>query len=178
MAQKLNKMKVLESILKRRSIRKFKKDQIPEDKIEKLKEALIWAPSAGNLQARKFYFVFESEKKAKLAKAALNQNFISRAPLVIIGCCDLEKISWYGERGKTIYTICDVSAAIENLMLTAVEEGLGTCWVGAFDDNEVSKILNLPENEKPIVIVPVGFPDEIPKPPKREKIEKLIKEIK
>jgi nitroreductase len=143
-----------------------------------MKEALIWAPSAGNLQARKFYFVFNEEIKKKLAKAALNQNFIAKAPLVIVGCCDLEKISWYAERGKNLYTICDVSAAIENLMLVATSEGLGTCWVGAFDESEVSKILNLPKNERPIVIVPVGFPKEVPSPPEREPIENLIKEIK
>jgi nitroreductase len=171
-------MEVFEAILKRRSIRDFEKKEIPKEKIEKLKEALIWAPSAGNLQARKFYLVFNEEIKKKLAKAALNQNFIAKAPLVIVGCCDLEKISWYGERGKNLYTICDVSVAVENLMLIATSEGLGTCWVGAFDESEVSKILNLPKHERPIVIVPVGFPKKIPSPPERESEENLIKEIK
>jgi nitroreductase len=99
-------MEVLEAILKRRSVRNFEKKEIEKEKIEKLKEALIWAPSAGNLQARKFYFVFDEEIKKKLAKAALNQNFIAKAPLVIVGCCDLEKISWYGERGeKSLYNL-------------------------------------------------------------------------
>jgi nitroreductase len=171
-------MDVFEAILKRRSVRNFEKREIPKEKIEKLKEALIWAPSAGNLQARKFYFVFNEEIKKKLAKAALNQNFIAKAPLVIVGCCDLEKISWYGERGKNLYTICDVSAAIENLLLMATAEGLGACWVGAFDESEVSKILNLPKNERPIVIVPIGFSKEIPSLPEREEKEKLIEEIK
>jgi nitroreductase len=171
-------MEVFEAILKRRSVRDFEKREIPKEKIEKLKEALIWAPSAGNLQARKFYFVFNEEIKKKLAKAALNQNFIAKAPLVIVGCCDLEKISWYGERGKNLYTICDVSAAIENLMLVATSEGLGACWVGAFDEKEVSKILNLPKNERPIVIVPIGFPKEIPSPPEREPKENLIREMR
>jgi len=171
-------MEVFEAILKRRSVRNFEKNKIPKEKIEKLKEALIWAPSAGNLQARKFYFVFNEEIKEKLAKAALNQNFVAKAPLVIVSCCDLEKISWYGDRGRNLYTICDVSAAIENLLLMATSEGLGTCWVGAFDESEVSKILNLPKNERPIVIVPVGFPKEIPSPPEREEKEKLIEEVK
>jgi len=171
-------MEIFEAILKRRSIRNFEKKEIPREKIEKLKEALIWAPSAGNLQARKFYFVFNDEIKRKIAKAALNQDFIDRAPLVIVGCCDLKRISWYGERGENLYTICDVSAAIENLMLLATSEGLGTCWVGAFDEKEISKILNLPKNERPIVIVPVGFPKEIPPPPEKGPKNKLIEEIK
>jgi nitroreductase len=171
-------MEVFEAILKRRSIRNFEKKEIPKEKIEKLKEALIWAPSAGNLQARKFYFIFDEKIKEKLSIAALKQNFIKEAPLVIVGCCDLEKISWYGERGKNLYTICDVATAIENLMILATSEGLGSCWVGAFDEVEVSKILNLPKNERPIAIVPIGFPAKSPSPPERESISELIKEIK
>jgi nitroreductase len=170
-------MEPLEAILKRRSIRKFKKTKIPKEKIEKLKEALIWAPSAGNLQARKFYFVFNEKIKKDLSKAALNQMFIASAPLVVVCCCDLEKISPYGERGKNLYTICDVCAAIENLMIVATAENLGTCWVGAFDENRVSQILNLPKNERPIAIIPVGFPDENPPAPKRYSKEILIEEI-
>ena len=177
MGPSFNKMEVFEAILKRRSIRKFKKDEILKDVLEKLKKALIWAPSAGNLQARKFYFVFDEKIKKELAMAALNQNFLAQAPLVIVGCCDLEKISWYGERGRDLYTICDVAVAIENLMLLAKSEGLGSCWVGAFDEKRVSEILKLPKNERPIVILPVGFPAENPEPPEREKDEKLIKEI-
>ena len=171
-------MEVFEAILKRRSVRRFKDSQIPREKIERLKEALIWAPSAGNLQARKFYFVFNEELKEKLAEAALNQDFISEAPLVVVGCCDLEKISWYGERGKNLYTICDVAASIENLMLLATAEGLGSCWVGAFDEEKVIKILNLPKNERPIVLVPVGLPAQTPKVPPRVKPEEAIKEIR
>ncbi len=171
-------MEVFEAILKRRSVRRFKDSQIPREKIERLKEALIWAPSAGNLQARKFYFVFNEELKEKLAEAALNQDFISEAPLVVVGCCDLEKISWYGERGKNLYTICDVAASIENLMLLATAEGLGSCWVGAFDEEKVIKILNLPKNERPIVLVPVGLPAQTPKAPPRVKPEEAIKEIR
>jgi nitroreductase len=63
-------------------------------------------------------------------------------------------------------------------MLVATSEGLGTCWVGAFDEKEVSKILNLPKNERPIVIIPIGFPKEFPSPPEREPKENLIREIK
>jgi nitroreductase len=171
-------MAIIEVIKNRRSIRAFEKREIPKEILEELKEAIIWAPSAGNLQSRKFYFVFKEEIKRKLAVAALNQDFVAEAPLVIVGCCDLEKISWYGERGKNLYTICDVSASIENLMLLAAERGLGTCWVGAFDEKEVSKILNLPKNLRPIVIVPVGFPAEKPSPPERVSKKEAIEEIK
>ncbi|MEM5782579.1 MAG: nitroreductase family protein [Candidatus Aenigmatarchaeota archaeon] len=160
-------MEVYEAILKRRSIRKFKDKEIPVEIIDKLIDALIWAPSAGNLQARLFYFVFNKDIKEKLQKASFNQKFISEAPLVIV-CCGDRKISEnYGERGERLYVYCDVSASIENLMLLATSYGLGTCWVGAFDENKVKEILNLNNNLIPIAIIPVGYPNEDPKPPQR-----------
>jgi nitroreductase len=171
-------MKILELIKKRRSIRRYQPDQIPKELIDKLVEALIWAPSAGNLQSRKFYFVFNKKIKDDLAKAALDQDFIASTPLVVVGCTD-DKICWrYGQRGKNLYSICDVSASIENMMLVAVAEGLGTCWVGAFDEKEVAKILNLPKNLRPIVIVPVGYPAESPLAPTRLSKSQIIEIIK
>lgn len=171
-------MSMLEIIKKRRSIRAFEKREIPEEILEKLKEAIIWAPSAGNLQSRKFYFVFNQEIKEKLVEAALNQDFISEAPLVIVGCSD-DKISWrYGERGKNLYSICDVSASIQNMMLLATELGLGSCWIGAFDEKGVSKILNLPKNLRPIAIVPLGYPAEKPSAPPRVSKKEAIVEIR
>jgi len=169
---------ILETIKNRRSIREFQAKEIPEKLIEKLIEALIWAPSAGNLQSRKFYFVFDQKTKRELVKAALGQDFIAQAPLVVIGCTD-NKIAWrYGERGKNLYSICDVSASIENMMLVAHEEELGSVWVGAFDEKEVSKILNLPENLRPIAIIPIGYPAEKPKAPPRVSKEEAIEFIK
>ena len=129
------------------------------------------------MQARKFYFVFNEKIKREIAKAAFNQNFIFEAPLVIVACADLEKISWYGERGKNLYCICDVVASMENLMILAQDFDLGTCWVGSFDEKKVSQILNLPENLKPIAIVPVGYPAKIPSPPERVKKEEAIEFI-
>lgn len=171
-------MSILETIKNRRSIREFQAKGIPQKLIEKLIEALIWAPSAGNLQSRKFYFVFNQEIKGKLVKAALGQDFIAQAPLVVVGCTD-NKISWrYGERGKNLYSICDVSASIENMMLLATDLGLGTVWVGAFDEKSVSKILNLPENLRPIAIVPVGYPGEKPEAPPRVSKEEAVEFVK
>lgn len=166
-------MTILEIIKNRRSIRKFQKKGIPNEILEKLIMALIWAPSAGNLQARKFYFVFGEEIKEKLARS--NQDFIAQAPLVIVGLADTKISRRYGERGKNLYSICDVSTSIQNLMLLATDLGLGTCWVGAFDEDKVSEVLNLPENLRPIVIVPVGYPAENPEtPPRISKKEAIV----
>jgi len=171
-------LSILEIIKNRRSIRKFQKKEILEETIDKLIEALIWAPSAGNLQSRKFYFIFNEKIKRDLAKAALDQDFIARASLVIVGCTDDKIERRYGQRGKKLYSICDLTCSVQNLMILAQELGLGTCWVGAFDENEVSKILNLPKNLHPIVILPVGYPAEKPKAPPRVSKEEAVKIVK
>lgn len=171
-------MDVLKIIKNRRSIRAFQNKEIPQEFMEQLIEALIWAPSAGNLQSRKFYFVFNQEIKEKLAQSAFGQRFISEAPLVIVGCIDQSIEKRYGERGKNLYSICDVAVAIQNLMILAASQGMGSCWVGAFKEKEVIEILKLPENLKPIVILPVGWPAETPFPPARFSKEKIIKIIK
>jgi len=172
-------MSALEIIKKRRSIREFLDKEIPSRMIENLIEALIWAPSAGNLQARKFYFIFNSELRQKLAKAAWGQDFVAFAPLVIVACADYSRIEWkYGKRGKDLYCIIDVALSVENLLLEATELGLGGTTVGAFDEREVVKILNLPENERPVLIIPIGFPAERPEPPERVSKEEAIKIIK
>ena len=176
--QIIGNMEILELIKNRRSIRSFKSDPISEEVIDKLIEAIIWAPSAGNLQSRKFYFVFKEELKEKLAEASLHQMFIKDAPLVIVACADTKIEQRYGKRGRELYMICDVSASIENLMLVATEEGLGTCWVGAFEEEKVKEILNLPENLVPVAIIPVGYPKEKPVSPPRKDKDSLIEIIK
>jgi len=160
-------MEFLEAIRERRSIRNFQKKDIPQKIVDKLIDSLIWAPSAGNLQARKFFFVKDVKLKEDIAAAALNQDFIAEAPLVIVGCTDSRISGRYGERGEYLYTIQDVAVSIMGMMLVAHENGLGTVWVGAFREEEVCDILKLPKNLRPVAIVPVGYPAKIPSPPQR-----------
>ncbi|MFN3480741.1 MAG: nitroreductase family protein [Thermodesulfovibrionales bacterium] len=160
-------MSILKIIKERRSVRDFEKRDISDEVIDKLIEALIWAPSAGNLQARKFYFVRDIMIKKELASAALNQRFIAEAPLVVVGCTDSRIYSRYGDRGVNLYAIQDVACSIMNMMLLAWENGLGSVWVGAFREGEVAEVLDLPNNLRPVAIVPVGYPSRIPLPPPR-----------
>jgi len=171
-------MAILEIIKNRRSIREFQKKEISEEIVDKLIEALIWAPSAGNLQSRKFYFVFDEKVKKDLSRAARGRDFIFQTPLIVVGCADDKIAKRYGERGKNLYSICDVSASIQNMMLLAADIGLGTCWIGAFDEEEVVKILNLPHNLRPIVIIPVGYPAENPEAPHRVSKKEAVEFIK
>lgn len=160
-------MDVFTAVKERRSIRKFLKKDIPEKVFDKLVDALIWAPSAGNLQSRKFFFIRDEKTKSRLASAALNQGFISEAPVIVVCCADAAKAAPYGHRGVELYALQDVSASIMAMMLVAHEEGLGTCWVGAFKDEEVSGVLGLSDMLRPVAIVPVGYPAKIPKPTSR-----------
>ncbi len=167
-------MDVSEAVKGRRSIRNFSRKDIPEDITGKLIDALIWAPSAGNLQSRKFYFVRDPGLKAKIAAAALNQDFIRNAPLVVVCCADSGIARHYGMRGKELYTIQDVSASIMCMMLVACENQLGTCWVGAFREEEVAEILGIPAGLRPISVIPVGYPEKVPNPTSRVSVKEAI----
>src|SRR5574341_1890119 len=137
-------MDVLKAIRERRSVRDFRRKDIPEEIVDKLIDSLIWAPSAGNLQARKFFFIKDTKFKEKIVSTALNQRFIADAPLVIIGCTDNKISKRYGDRGVYLYSIQDVAASIMGMMLVAHENGLGTVWVGSFIEEEIAELLNLP----------------------------------
>ena len=167
-------MAILDSIKSRRSIREFLDRKVPEQAVNDLIDALLWAPSAGNLQSRKFYFVIEQETKRKLAKAALGQDFISRAPLVVVACTDRRISARYGDRGVNLYSIQDAAASVMNMMLAAHELGLGTVWVGAFNEFDVFEVLDLPENLRPVAIIPVGYPARTPPAPQRIKREEAV----
>lgn len=171
-------MSTLETIKSRRSIRAFKDKPIPQEIVDQFEEAIIWAPSAGNLQSRKFYLVYNQEVKQSLVQAAWGQSFIAEVPLVLVGCVNLQIKGHYGTRGTTLYAPQDVAASVQNLMLVAQEAGLGTVWIGAFNESAVSKILNLPEHLRPVAIVPVGYPDEKPEPPGRVSKEEAIEIVR
>lgn len=160
-------MDVKKAVRQRRSVRDFRAKDIPENVTDKLIDALIWAPSAGNLQSRKFYFVRDEGLKDKLVKAALGQSFIARAPLVVVGCTDNRISNRYGERGVYLYSVQDVAVSIMGMMLVALEEGLGTVWLGAFHEEEVARALDLPPDLRPVAIVPVGYPEKVPEAPPR-----------
>jgi len=160
---------VLEAIKKRRSVRAYTNEEISEEYIERLIEAASYAPSAGNIQPWEFIITTNPETKRKLSDAALRQTFIEKAPIVIVVCADVARSSWvYGSRGANLYCLQDTAAATQNILLAAQALGLATCWVGAFHEDEVAKVINTPRNVRPVAIVPVGRPAKKPRArPKR-----------
>ena len=153
-------MDLKESIRNRYSVRNFSDKVLPKKIIDEIIEYANLAPSAGNLQARDFVIINDNNIKEKLSNAAFNQKFIVEAPINIVVCANLKRISSYGNRGRELYCIQDASAAVEHILLLAVDNGLDACWVGAFDENKVSKILDLPSYIRPIAIIPIGHSNE------------------
>jgi len=168
-------MELLEAIKGRRSVRAFKRQDVPEETVEKLIDAARHAPSSGNIQPWEFVVVRNLEVKRKLARAALNQAFVEEAPVVIVVCANERRSSMgYGSRGKTLYCIQDTAAATQNILLTAYSLGLGACWIGAFNEDEAKLALNAPEGIRPMAIIPVGYPDETPPQRSRRSLSQIV----
>ncbi|HIQ49585.1 MAG TPA: hypothetical protein EYH56_00145 [Nanoarchaeota archaeon] len=159
-----------EVIKKRRSIRKYQNKEVEPEKIETILENVILSQTAGNLQSYVIFVIKNHDIKEALTQAAYGQEFIKQAPIVFVVCADQEKAgSVYGKRGYELYSINDASIVATYIELIACALGLGTCWVGAFDEQEVKQILGLPEGIKPIAIIPCGYPAEQPKMPKKKR---------
>lgn len=146
---------------RRFSCRRFSDRAIGRDLIERLLEAAVLAPSGGNLQPWRFVIVLDPGRRHDLAAAAHGQSFVAAAPVVIAACAvPGESARTYGDRGRQLYCLQDTAAAVENLMLAATGEGLGACWVGAFDEAAATRALGLPAGWRPVALVPVGYPAE------------------
>lgn len=166
-------MKVLEVIQNRQSVRKYKKDPIPEEALLRVLEAARLAPSGKNFQPWKFIIVKDKVLKEKLAQASAGQFFMAEAPVIIIGCGFPDNCYAHMGRYMKSWSV-DVTIALDHLMLQAQEEGLGTCWIGSFEEEEVKAILNIPENVKVLALTPLGYPDEIPRFRGRKSLDEII----
>jgi nitroreductase len=170
-------MDVFEAVKGRRSIRAFKRNDVSFEDVEKLIDAAIWAPSAGNIQPWEFIIIRKPDTKKRLAVAAWDQAFIEEAPVVIVVCANENRSSQrYGDRGKTLYCIQDTAAAIQNINLAACSLGLGTCWVGAFKEEEVRQVLNVPQGIRPVSIIPIGYPARSASPRSKRSIDEIVHE--
>jgi len=166
---------VFEAIKNRRSIRAFTSEEVSEEEVKRLIDAARWAPSAGNIQPWDFIIVRDAKIKRRLVIAALDQTFIEEAPVVIVVCADESQSSMgYGSRGLTLYCLQDTAAAIQNMLLAAYALGLGTCWIGAFHEEEARQALKIPLGVRPVAIIPVGHPAEKPNAPPKKSIREIV----
>lgn len=147
---------------RRRMVRSFTDEPVGEDVVRRLLDTATRAPSAGHLQPWAFIVVRDAAKRAALGRAAFGQMFVAEAPVVIVPCADPARArERYGSRAER-YAMIDTSFASLLLLLAVVEEGLGACFVGAFDDAEVKRLLGIPEGVQPLAVIPVGHPAEKP----------------
>jgi len=159
-------MDVFEAISARRSIRSYKAEPIPGESIRRIMEAARLAPSAGNRQPWRFVVTRDPEIRRALSRAANNEDFVGQAPVVItvLGDPDMSE-RWH---------LRDPMIATEHIALQAVEEGLGTCWVGAFDEAEVKRVLKVPEKLRVVCLLPIGKPAEAPAARPRKPLTELF----
>ncbi len=167
-------MELKDAILGRRSIRKYRADDVPDEVIMHAIDLARHAPSAGNLQPWEFVIVRDSQVKEKLYEASYQQAHVINAPVLIVVCADLHRASYYGERGETLYAIQDTAAAIQNMLLAFYASGYGTCWVGAFQENLTKETLNLPPHIRPVAIITVGKSKEEPGKRLLKPVEEIV----
>jgi nitroreductase len=168
-------MDVFEAISGRRSIRTLKSTALPEAALNRILDAARLAPSAGNVQPYCFVVAKEASTRKLLSEAAYKQRVLQEAPVVIVVCVDEKAASSaYGIRGKTFYCVQDSAAATQNMLLAAYALGLGTCWVGAFKEEQVQAAIKAPSHVKPVALIPVGYPNESPPPRARKSLKELV----
>lgn len=168
-------MDVLEAIRKRRSIRRYRPDPVPEHVLKDILECARLAPSAGNRQPWVFVVVKDEMVKNKLVEASGNQVALAQAPVAIVVCADPEVSgARYEDRGRTLYVYQDTAAAVTNILLAATDYGLGTCWIGAFKETLVREALDLPFNLRPVAIIPMGYPDQEREPRTLRAFEEVV----
>jgi nitroreductase len=163
-------------IRKRKMIRKYDQTrEVAEKIINKLIDNASRAPSAGHTQVQEFIVIKDPSTKRKLRLASVNQEQLEEAPVLIVVCSNTSRsVGRYGERGKEFYSIIDGAFASMLILLTATNEGLGASFVGAFNDEEVSEIVDLPQHVRPIGIIALGYPRENPAKLERIQRDRLV----
>lgn len=150
-------MQFKDVIDERKSVRNFSDRQISDADIEAILRAGVQAPSAGNIQPWRFTVVKSEAARTRLNEA-VGQRWAAAAPVVIVVSLDPRPVNArYGARGLTMYGIQDCAAAAENMLLTAVDLGLASCWIGAFDETKVAEALGLKRPITPVTLLPIGY---------------------
>ncbi len=165
-------------VRQRRSIRAFTSDPVDDATVQRILQAINLAPSAGNRQAYEVYLVRDAATRRALARAALDQDFVAQAPVVLVFCAHPYRSAMrYGERGINLYCIQDATIATTYAMLAATDLGLATVWVGAFDDEMARQAIKAPREHQPVAILPIGHAGEKPRPTSRRPLEDIVHRV-
>jgi len=157
---------------KRYSVRAYKSDPVEKDILQKILETACMAPTAANCQPFRLIVIPTGKHRDDLLKI-YNSDWFVQAPLVICAC-GITSASWVRKEDNKNYIDVDVAIVMDHLVLAATEEGLGTCWVAAFDAVKAEKFLELPRDFVPLAFTPLGYPDIPPSPKTRKPLEELV----
>ncbi|MFP4199847.1 MAG: nitroreductase family protein [Clostridia bacterium] len=161
----------LELARSRCSTRAYKADPVPEELLEKVLEAARLAPSASNRQPWNFVVVRDATVREELAEIAGRQAFVGEAPVIIAAVAtDPDRMMTCDVPSYAV----DVAIAVDHITLAAEDLGLGTCWIGLFDQDEAKRILGVPEDKKIVTLLPLGYPAAVPKPKRRKDLEEIV----
>lgn len=150
-------MELMEVIRRRRSIRKYRPDPVPQAKVDHILEAARLAPSWANGQC--WTFIVVSDPKVKRALAEAGNEWMEHAPCIVAACAEPGRS---GEKKDQDYYLLDVGIAMEHLILAAEDQGLATCWIGWFDEQRAKRALGVPDEIRLVALTPLGYPDEQP----------------
>ncbi len=171
-------MEFSDVILNRHSIRTFTVQPVEPEKLQKILETTNLAPSAGNLQAYEIYVVTDAKKRDGLSCAALAQEYVAVAPVALVFCTHAALTEGrYTERGTRLYTVQDATIACTFAMLAATDLGLGSVWVGTFDEKVVRLIIGAPEGQVPVSILAIGYPGEFPTQHPRRPLDEIAHRV-
>jgi nitroreductase len=167
----------LNLIKTRRSVRRYSNKNVSNELIEEIIDAARFAPSAHNHQPWKFIVTRDKDKLEEIAEDSKYAKFISTAPVAIIVCADYEN-SQTRKANKDYFVkyfcIQDTAAAIQNILLSAHSLGLGTCWIGDYNEEKLTEIFKIKEPYYPVGIISVGFTDKQPATPKHKSLEEVL----
>ena len=161
-------MHLIDIIMSRRSVRKYKEKNIPKEILKKILTAGKYAPSAANKQPWHFIVITDQEIKEKLSTERWTNSFIKDSAFTIVGC------AYQGNTFSRIWSTIDTAIALQNMVIAAWSLGIGSCWVGDFDEVEVRRMLHVPRRWKIISLISFGYPDETPKITPRRSLKKII----
>jgi nitroreductase len=160
-------MSSIDYILSRRSIRRYQTKDIPQDILQQILEASRQAPSAANRQPVRFVIVNEGDL-LKILCDTLITRFVKYAPAAIVGCADVKSLL------TANWAVVDATIAMENMVIAAWTLGVGSCWIGACNEEEVKRLLKIPDKWKVVALVALGYPAEQPKPRKKKSFEEMF----
>jgi len=154
-------MELDQALKGRRTIRKFEKREIPIEFISECLDAARYSPNSGNVQNYRFIVVRSKNVIDKLSRICENQEWIAKAPVLVVICSEMEQIKrLYGVRGEALYSIQNCASAIQNMLLKAYELNIGTAWIGAFDEEKLKETLKIPKDVRPQALIVMGYYNE------------------